>query len=264
MLPAGHDRGVATLPLRQHVPMTPPPAVLAGLPVLHADTWLLAVHKPAGLLVHRTALDAQADDDVVTRLQAALGAPVWPVHRLDKGTSGVLLLARDAASARVLGAAFAAGQVDKRYLALVRGWPADAGETSTPLARDPELPSTGQPMLAACTRWQVLQRLALPIVTHPAHADTRLALVAVQPLSGRRHQIRRHFKALAHPLVGDATHGKGPLNRAVAAHLGLARLWLHAQMLACIHPATGAPLDLRAEPGPEWRLLPAGQPKRTA
>ncbi len=228
-----------------------------GLDLLHADAWLLAVHKPAGLLVHRTALDAQADDDVVTRLQAALGAPVWPVHRLDKGTSGVLLLARDVDSARALGADFAAGRVDKHYLALVRGWPTDAGETDAPLARDPELPSTGQPLLPARTRWQVLQRLVLPIATHPQHADTRLALVDVQPLSGRRHQIRRHFKALAHPLVGDATHGKGPLNRAVAAHLGLARLWLHAQTLAITHPATGTRLPLQAPPGPEWQRLGA-------
>ena len=109
----------------------------ADLPLIHADAWLLAIDKPAGLLVHRTALDAQADDDVVTRLQAALGAPVWPVHRLDKGTSGVLLLARDVDTARALGALFAAGSLDKRYLALVRGWPADAGvsrQTSGPKA----------------------------------------------------------------------------------------------------------------------------------
>jgi tRNA pseudouridine65 synthase len=149
----------------------------ADLPLIHADAWLLAIDKPAGLLVHRTALDAQADDDVVTRLQAALGAPVWPVHRLDKGTSGVLLLARDVDTARALGALFAAGSLDKRYLALVRGWPADAGQTDAALARDPELPSTGQPQLAACTRWQVQRRLLLPLRTHPQHADTRLALV---------------------------------------------------------------------------------------
>ncbi len=227
----------------------------AGLPLIHADAWLLAIHKPAGLLVHRTALDAQADDDVVTRLQAALGAPVWPVHRLDKGTSGVLLLARDVDTARALGALFAAGSLDKRYLALVRGWPADAGQTDAPLARDPELPSTGQPQLAACTRWQVQRRLLLPLRTHPQHADTRLALVDVQPLSGRRHQIRRHFKALGHPLIGDATHGKGPLNRAMAAHLGAARLWLHAQALTITHPATGALLRLQAAPGPQWQCL---------
>ena len=225
------------------------------LPLLHHDAQLLAVHKPAGLLVHPSALDAQADDDVVTRLRAWLGAPVWPVHRLDKGTSGVLLLALDAATARRLGEAFAAhgaGGVDKRYLALVRGWPDDAGEIDAPLARDPELPSAGQPRLPATTRWRVLQRFSLPLATDARHADTRVALLEVQPLSGRRHQIRRHFKAMAHPLIGDATHGKGPLNRAIAAHLGVARLWLHALALTVPHPAGGPQLVLRAEPGPEW------------
>ena len=225
------------------------------LPLVHIDAWLLAVHKPAGLLVHRTALDAHADDDVVTRLQLQLGGPVWPVHRLDKGTSGLLLLARDVDTARALGALFAAGSIHKLYRAVVRGWPTEAGQTDAPLARDPELPSTGQPLLAASTRWQLLQRLLLPVSTHARHPHTRLALVDVQPLTGRRHQIRRHFKAMAHPLLGDATHGKGPLNRAVAAHLGVARLWLHAQALQLTHPATGAVMRLQAPPGPEWALL---------
>jgi len=98
----------------------------------------------------------------------------------------------------------------------------------------------------------VLQRFALPLATTPGHADTRLALVEVQPLTGRRHQIRRHFKALAHPLIGDATHGKGPLNRALAAQVGHARLWLHALELSLPHPVTGVPLQLRADAGTEW------------
>jgi tRNA pseudouridine65 synthase len=248
------------------------------LRLLHDDRWLVAVDKPAGLLVHRTALDAQADTDLLMQLQAQLAARLWPVHRLDKGTSGVLLLARDVDTARSLGALFAAGASSasadaqalhkpprKHYLALVRGWPADAGAIDSPLARDPELPSTGQPLLPAATRWQVLQRLVLPVATHPQHPHTRLALVDVRPLTGRRHQIRRHFKALAHPLIGDATHGKGPLNRATAAHLGVARLWLHAEELRLDHPATGEALVLRADPGPEWaRLQPFVQPKRTA
>ena len=229
------------------------------LPLIHQDAQLLAVHKPAGLLVHRSALDAQADDDVVTRLRRQTSAPVWPVHRLDKGTSGVLLLARDAGTARALGGWFGAAsqgearRIDKRYLALVRGWPAEAGEIDQPLARDPELPSTGQPQLPACTRWRVLQRLLLPLATDGRHADTRLALVEVQPLTGRRHQIRRHFKALAHPLIGDATHGKGPLNRAVAAQVGHGRLWLHGLQLSLPHPATGVPLVLQAEPESAWQ-----------
>jgi len=261
------------------------------LTILFEDAQLVAVHKPAGLLVHRTALDAQADDDVVTRLRAQLGRPVWPVHRLDKGTSGVLLLALDVHSARRLGAHFAEGSqaaaqagepasaaadspvdkaLDKRYLALVRGWPAAQGQIDQPLARDPELPSTGQPQLPARTAWRVLQCLSLPLATDTRHADTRVALVEVQPHTGRRHQIRRHFKALAHPLIGDATHGKGPLNRAIAAHCGHSRLWLHALALTVPHPATGQPLHLRAEPGDEWRswqplASPADcQPKRTA
>lgn len=258
------------------------------LPILFEDAHLVAVHKPPGLLVHRTALDAQADDDVVTRLRAQLGRPVWPVHRLDKGTSGVLLLALDGHSARRLGAHFAEGSqaaasggtsdvdtavdqpIHKRYLALVRGWPPAEGLIDQPLARDPELPSTGQPRLPARTAWRVLQGLSLPLATHHHHADTRVALVEVQPHTGRRHQIRRHFKALAHPLIGDATHGKGPLNRAIAAHCGQTRLWLHALALTVPHPATGQPLQLRAEPGDEWRCwLPVGspadlQPNRTA
>lgn len=235
-----------------------PEPLTLPLTLLYQDRHLLAVHKPAGLLTHRTALDAHADDDLVTRLRAQTGAPVWPAHRLDKGTSGVLLLARDANTARLLGDRFAdaslgaARQIDKRYLALVRGWPADTGETAQPLARDPELASAGQAHLPAGTRWRVLQRLLLPLSTDPRHEHTRLALVEVQPLTGRRHQIRRHFKALAHPLIGDATHGKGPLNRALAAHFGHHRLWLHALQLSLPHPISGATLVLRAEPGAEW------------
>ena len=233
---------------------TAPPNSLA---LIHRDPQLLALHKPAGLLVHLSALDAHERDDVLSRLRAQGEGPVWPLHRLDKGTSGVLLLARDANTARQLGELFAGRQpgLDKRYLALVRGWPAEAGEIDEPLARDPELPSAGQLRLAACTRWQVLQRLCLPISTDGRHTDTRLALVAVQPLSGRRHQIRRHFKTLAHPLIGDATHGKGPLNRALAALLVQQRLWLHAERLSLPHPASGETLVLPAAPGPEWAAL---------
>lgn len=242
-----------------------PPAPAPPLRLCHQDDWLVAVHKPAGLLVHRSALDAHEPDDLVTRLTRQLGTPLWPAHRLDKGTSGLLLLARDAGTAGTLGQAFAAGAVNKRYLALVRGWPADQGEIDQPLARDPELPSTGQPRLEARTRWQVLARHTLPVDTRPGFAGTRVALVAVSPLTGRRHQIRRHFKQLGHPLIGDSTHGKGPLNRALAAHLGLARLWLHAERLTLVHPVRGDPLHLHAAPGAEWARWQTGAaPPHTA
>ncbi len=135
----------------------------------------------------------------------------------------------------------------------MRGWPqADAGLIDHPLARDPELPSAGQPMLEAQTRWRVLERLEWPLATDPRFATTRVALLEAEPLQGRRHQIRRHLKHIAHPILGDATHGKGPLNRAVAAHLGQQRLWLHARELKLSHPITGAALQLHAPAGPGW------------
>jgi tRNA pseudouridine65 synthase len=227
--------------------------------LLYRDDDLLVLAKPPGLLVHRTALDAHEDDTVLERLRHQLGpmeaASLAPAHRLDKGTSGLLVLARHAEAARMLGLAFEQGQVTKRYLALVRGWPAEAIDLDHPLARDPELPSSGQPRLPARTRFVRLARVEWPFAVDGRHATSRYAIVEALPLSGRRHQIRRHLKQLAHPIVGDATHGKGPHNRAVAAWLGVSRLWLHAAELTLPHPRDGRPLKLAASPGPDWALL---------
>ncbi|MFG6465769.1 pseudouridine synthase [Roseateles sp. BYS87W] len=227
------------------------------LRLLHADEHVVAIDKPAGLLVHRTQLAAGEQEAALQQLRDQLGRTVWPVHRLDRGTSGVLLFALSAEVASQLGAKFEQGQMTKRYLALVRGWPAaDRGHIDHPLARDPELPSAGQPMLEAQTDWSVLSRLTWPVVTDPRFTGTRVALLEVAPRQGRRHQIRRHLKHMAHPILGDATHGKGPLNRAVAAYLGVQRLWLHAAELTLQHPVTGTTLTLHAEPGAQWPMLP--------
>ncbi len=228
------------------------------LRVLHADDALVAIDKPAGLLVHRSALDAHETRSAADLLRAQLAAPVWMLHRLDKATSGVLAFARSAAVASTLGQAFEAGLVRKRYLALVRGWPDAEGEIDYPLARDPELPSAGQVRLPAVTRWRRLACFEWPFADG-RHDTSRYALVEVEPLSGRRHQIRRHFKHLAHPLVGDTTHGKSAHNRAVAAWLGTSRLWLHATRLEL--PMDGStPLVITSEPGGEWAPLLRGLP----
>jgi tRNA pseudouridine65 synthase len=178
------------------------------------------------------------------------------VHRLDKATSGVLLFARGAAAARALGAAFEAGIVRKRYVALVRGWPLTAGEIAHPLARDPEQPSAGQPRVPAITRYRrlVCHEWPFPDGRHPT---SRYALLEVEPLTGRRHQIRRHLKHVAHLLVGDSTHGKGAHNRAVAQWPSVQRLWLHATGLEVPGLHGRAPVVIEAPAGEEWqRLLP--------
>lgn len=225
------------------------------LDVVYQDPYLVAIDKPPGLLVHRTGLDAGETRFAMQLLRDQLGRHVWPVHRLDKGTSGLLLFALDAHTARLMAQTFEHGTgLHKTYQAVVRGWPADEGHIDHPLRRLPDdTRDTRELVQTAQTHYRTLSRLTLPIHQGP-HPSTRLARVELRPLTGRRHQLRRHMKHIAHPIVGDATHGKGPLNRAVAQHLGLQRLWLHATTLCLPHPVTGLALELHVPPGPEWAV----------
>jgi len=223
------------------------------LEILYQDDYLVAVNKPPGLLVHRTGLDAGETRFALQLLRDQLGRPVWPVHRLDKGTSGVLLFALDAGTASRLGQAFEApDQVQKTYRAVVRGWPPAEGLIEHPLRRMEDDARPGrEEVQEARTRLRTLEHYELPLA-QGSFPTTRCALVQLQPLTGRRHQLRRHLKHIAHPIIGDATHGKGPLNRAVAGLLGGQRLWLHALRLDLRHPVSGSPLCLEAAAGIGW------------
>ena len=220
-------------------PMPPP------LSLLWRDDDLVAVYKPAGWLVHRTGLDAGETRFVMQTLRDQLGQRVYPVHRLDKGTCGVLVMALHPEAARALGQSFAEHQVSKRYLALVRGWLPDTATVDHPLRPDDAPPDAA--VQDAVTDFRCMARLELATGSSgpdPRFATTRASLVEAWPQTGRRHQIRRHLKHLAHPILGDATHGKGPLNRWWAQHLGLQRLWLHAWELELPHPVSGQRLRL--------------------
>ena len=220
--------------------------------------------KPPGLLVHRTGLDAGETRFALQMLREQLGRSVWPVHRLDKGTSGVLLFALDTDTARALGQQFEAGYaIRKTYRAMVRGWSEAEGLIDHPLRRmrDDPRPRSGATDMAqpALTRYRTLRHIELPLADG-RFDSMRCALVELVPLTGRRHPLRRPLKHIAHPILGDATHGKGPLNRAVADLLGLQRLWLHATRLELDHPATGQRLRIESAPGDEWALWrPFGQ-----
>jgi tRNA pseudouridine65 synthase len=218
------------------------------LPILYRDEHLIAIHKPAGLLVHRTALDRHETRFAVQLLRDQIGQHVWPVHRLDRGTSGVLLFALDAASLRAVAAQFENGSVAKEYRAVVRGWPEEAGEINHPLPRILENTDRGHPDAlnapqAARTRYQCLSRCELPL-PDGRFPTSRYALLALQPVTGRRHQLRRHLKHIAHPIIGDATYGKGPHNRAVAAFSGHTRLLLACTGLQIQHPVSGNTLSM--------------------
>lgn len=226
------------------------------LPVLYRDECLVAIHKPAGLLVHRTVLDKHETRFAVQLLRDQIGRHVWPTHRLDRGTSGVLLFALDKDTAASVGRQFEAGTVTKRYLAIVRGYPPVTGTIDHALSREVDDAessprSESSAPQAALTQFRRLGTVELPIPVdrYPA---SRYSLVELKPLTGRRHQLRRHMKHLSHPIIGDATHGKGNHNRAFASRFASHRLLLASVELGIAHPLTGMALLLRAPPADDF------------
>jgi tRNA pseudouridine65 synthase len=197
------------------------------LSVLYQDDDLLVVVKPSGLVVHRGW--ARDGEVVMTLARSLAGRHVYPVHRLDRGTSGVLVMALAAGIAQALGEAFAAGGVYKRYLALVRGIPAPSGVIDHPIPRAP-----GGPRVPAVTRFRLLATFE------------RYAWVEAVPETGRLHQVRRHLKHISHPVIGDVRYGKGEHNRLFRSRFGLYRLALHAAEIAFQHPSSGAPMRFSA------------------
>ncbi len=233
----------------------PPPLV-----IVHRDDGLCAIHKPSGLLVHRTPLDRGATRFAVQLLRDQIGCQVHPVHRLDRGTSGVLLFALDRDIARALGAQFEAGMVAKRYVAVVRGHPAAEGTIDHPLRRLRDDYEFGSPAAAESEPQRAVthyRRLAVAELPHAVdrYPSSRYALLELTPETGRRHQIRRHLKHVAHPVIGDATYGKGRHNRLFARLFGSDRLLLACVELRLAHPATGETLVLAASPADDFQRV---------
>ncbi|MER2553539.1 MAG: pseudouridine synthase [Thauera sp.] len=244
------------------------------LDILYRDDWLVAIHKPPGLLVHRSPLAAHEERFAVQLLRDQIGQRVYPAHRLDRGTSGVLLFALDREVARTLARCFESRTIDKRYLAIVRGHPPEHGLIDHALVRrlDPVevrrgkgagardmLPEDLDESDATDAAAQVMEPVAQPARTRfrrlatvelPHAVDryptSRYALVELFPETGRRHQLRRHLKHIAHPIIGDATYGKGRHNRLFQERFGSHRLLLACTRLALAHPLTGAPLEIVA------------------
>lgn len=201
----------------------------AKIEILFADAYVVVANKPSGLLVHR---GWDNDDDVAMfRVRDTIGAHVYPVHRLDRGTSGALLFALTPVAAATLGRAFAEGRIEKSYVALVRGVAPDAGviDYAIPKAEDKE-------RVPAVTRYRRVG--ASPV--------DRCSLVEAFPETGRLHQVRRHLRHINHPLVGDVTYGSGAINRHYRATYDFHRLGLHAHALAFAHPETGQRVALNA------------------
>ncbi|WP_246069818.1 pseudouridine synthase [Cognatiluteimonas lumbrici] len=220
---------------------------MSALDVLYRDDCLAVVDKPAGLMVHDSALARGETDFAADRLRAQFGRPVFLVHRLDRATSGCLLLAFDRETASALGKALMAESLEKDYWAICRGWPSGPRFTiDHPLDGGP-----GKPLKKpAVTDFEVLATCELPIPSQ-GFDTSRYAWLRASPRTGRFRQIRRHLKHAFHHLVGDTSHGDGRHNRAFRA-MGIHRMLLHARRLAFEHPRDGRRIEALAPPDAEF------------
>ena len=205
------------------------------LTILYADEHLVAIHKPAGLLVHRGW--GNDEQPAVQRLRDQLGQFVYPIHRLDRATSGVLLFALSSEVARDMQALFRERAVDKTYVALCRGTQA-LGVVDHPLAKE-----KGGDKRPARSDFRILGSAG------------RYGLYEAKPATGRVHQLRRHLKHVSHPIIGDVRYGKGEHNRHFREEHGFSRLALHCGRLAFVHPRTGAPVAISAPLEGDFREL---------
>jgi tRNA pseudouridine65 synthase len=228
------------------------------LEIIYQDEQLIAINKPSGLLVHRSWLDSHATEFAVQKLRDQIGRQVYPVHRLDRATSGVLLFLLDKSYATDLMEQFARQETEKRYLAVVRGH-IGSGKLDYALKKkldriadkyaDPD--AEAQP---AVTYYQGIAQCELPIAVGP-YPQSRYSLVELSPKTGRRHQLRRHLKHLHYPIIGDTTHGDGKHNKMFRQEFASHRLLLHAAYLAFIHPLTGKKVEIHAPLDKEFQSL---------
>jgi len=222
------------------------------LEILYQDDDIVAVNKPANLAVHRSKFVGPDDAFLIDMLREQVEGRLHLAHRLDRATSGVLLVARSPEVAGQLGEQFMGRSVRKRYIAVVRGWPdPDTGtiDYALPGSRD-----TG-PRRDATTDYKCLGTTEVDIPLG-RYEKQRYAFAVAEPRTGRFRQIRKHFAHIHHPIVGDSQHGRGDHNRLFKQHFSSHRLLLHAARLEFEHPMDGRPMGIDAGLDETWlRLL---------
>ncbi|CAN5366704.1 tRNA pseudouridine(65) synthase TruC [soil metagenome] len=209
------------------------------LDILYRDEYLIAINKPHGLLVHRSPIAADADEFALQLLRDQIGQKVNPVHRIDRKTGGVLLFAFDKPTEITMQRQFMDNQVDKKYLAVLRGHTPDSEDIDYPLRKE------NGTLQEAFTAYKTLKRTEVD-VPFGGHATSRYSLVEARPATGRMHQLRKHFSHIFHPIIGDRTHGCNKQNKLFKEQWGMVTMLLHASQLSFNHPVTGKRILIEA------------------
>ncbi len=224
------------------------------LSIVYQDEEYIAINKPPGLLVHRTAIDSQETQFAVQLLRDQIEQHVFPVHRLDKPTSGTLLFALNESALTKAQKVWQLGYVNKTYHAIVRGHPAESGEIDHPLRkmldRGPKAKSDAAQ--EAKTVYRTLATVEHPIPTE-RYPKTRYAWVELDPKTGRRHQLRRHLTHIDCPIIGDTKHGDTRRNLAFKKQYGFIRLFLHASRISLLHPFSQKRMEIEASLWPDFQ-----------
>jgi tRNA pseudouridine65 synthase len=218
------------------------------LEILYIDNYLCAINKPHGLLVHRSKIAADASEFAIQLLRNQLGKPVYPGHRLDRKTGGVLVFGLEKSMDAALQTLFMDKQVEKTYLAVVRGFTDNEGQIDYPLRKE------NGTLQEALTIYKTIARAEIPL-SDGRFATSRYSLVEVMPKTGRFHQIRKHFKHIFHPIIGDRPHGCNKQNKLFLDNYGMNTMMLHAFSLQFKHPVNGRELTLRAKPQSEFSRM---------
>ncbi len=220
------------------------------LDILYRDEQFIAINKPHGLLVHRSPIAADVEEFALQLLRDQIGHKVYPTHRIDRKTAGVLLFALDKESEIALQQQFMNDQVSKRYFAVVRGHTPDAQEIDYPLRKE------NGTLQEAFTSYVTLKRAELD-VPFGAHPTSRYSFIDVTPKTGRMHQIRKHMAHVYHPIIGDRTHGCNKQNKLFKEKWEMTTMLLHAHQLQFRHPVTGDMASITAPFQPEFNEVMA-------
>ncbi len=221
------------------------------LPILYADPYYVAVNKPAGLAVHKSKLVRNTREFVLQTLRNQINCHIYPVHRLDRPTSGLLIFALSPDAAARLAQAFTQRSVQKNYLAIVRGFAPRNGQIQIPLQNH----AATDTLQEAQTDYQRLAYIELPVAATERYPTSRYSLLKVCPHTGRMHQIRRHFNYINHPVIGDNEHGDYRHNRFFAQQLNCPELLLHAHLLVFRHPYTHVTTSITAPLPLHWQRI---------
>ncbi len=239
--------------IEQQNEIQPNPPVLE---ILYQDAYLIAVNKPSGMLVHRSWLDKGETLFVMQTLRNQINQHVYPLHRLDRPTSGVLVFALSSEIASVMMPLFAGRDIHKTYHALVRGWIQTGALLDYPLKEERDKIAdkfaSGEPIFQeAITEYEPLAHAKLPIPMG-RYLECRYTLVEMKPHTGRKHQLRRHMHHLSHHIIGDVNHGDGRHNRLFRETFDCHQLLLHASRLTFNHPVSQKPVEIKARLDPVW------------